>query len=198
MPQPPETKPPGQQQSSEPNQEKCSNCGAPIYNQGLQGLCPRCLLRPFHESLQNDQADELENLQIGPYEIVEELTGGAMGRVFKARQKPFQRIVALKVISGGLLASKETRARFRVEAEIAANLHHPNIVPIYEAGEWEGELFFSMEFIDGPRLDEAHRSKPFSPVVVAGLLVKIAGAVHFAHQRGILHRDIKPANILLD
>ena len=177
--------------------QKCLACGEALANPGLLGLCPRCLLRQVNNPVADD-LDELRDLRFGSYEIIEEIPGGGMSRVFKAKQKPINRIVALKFVSGGVLASRVARERFRHEAEIAASLRHPNIVPIYEVGEWEGQPFFSMQFIDGPRLDEAQRIKPFTPKDASWLMVKVAQTVHFAHQRGILHRDLKPGNILLD
>jgi WD40 repeat protein/predicted Ser/Thr protein kinase len=181
-----------------PHSQNCPGCGKPVANAGLLGLCAQCLLRQMAAEREPDGSGEISHLHFGSYEVIEEIFGGGMGRVFKAKQKPINRLVALKFVSGGVLASRVSRERFRHEVEIAASLRHPNIVPIFEVGEWEGQPFFSMEFIEGPRLDQAHQRKPLTQREAALLMIQIAETVHFAHQRGILHRDIKPANILLD
>jgi serine/threonine-protein kinase len=106
--------------------------------------------------------------------------------------------VALKVIGLGQLATTEHLKRFRLEAQAAARLDHPCIVPIYEVGEREGSCYFSMKFIDGGQLDEVARREPMSPRNAAELIAKLARTVHHAHEHGILHRDIKPSNILID
>jgi TolB-like protein/Flp pilus assembly protein TadD len=118
--------------------------------------------------------------------------------VFRARQKSLNRTVALKVISLGQWASKAHLKRFRLEAEAAARLEHPGIVPIHEVGERDGSCYFSMKFVEGGQLDEVARREPISIRRAAELIAKVARTVHYAHQHGILHRDIKPGNILLD
>src|SRR5213080_4148192 len=202
----------------------CRNCGAKVFSDAPQGLCTGCVLeaaigvavaggddpgRPASSmpattpddvaptSQKTARAAELLG-ELGDYELLDEVGRGGQGVVFRARQKSLNRTVALKVISLGQWASKAHLRRFRLEAEAAARLEHPGIVPIHEVGERDGSCYFSMKFVEGGQLDEVAKREPMPIRCAVELIAKVARTVHYAHQHGILHRDIKPGNILLD
>src|SRR5213592_1334900 len=204
----------------------CRKCGAKIFSDAPRGLCTACMLEtalgilPDAVAEVDSSAGSLDELsrdnakptsgvkeavraatmlgELGDYELLEEIGRGAQGVVFRARQKSLNRTVALKVISLGQWASKAHIRRFRLEAEAAASLDHPCIVPIYEVGEGDGSCYFSMKLIEGGQLDEVVRREPMPIRRAAGLIAKVARTVHYAHEHHILHRDIKPGNILID
>jgi TolB-like protein/tRNA A-37 threonylcarbamoyl transferase component Bud32/Tfp pilus assembly protein PilF len=204
----------------------CRKCGAKILSDAPECLCGRCVLKSalnnftdasvvggeggsarrgetmdeFGERVPPDRSTRAPELlgELGDYELLEEIGRGGQGVVFRARQKSLNRIVALKVISLGQWASKAHLKRFRLEAEAAARLEHPGIVPIHEVGERDGSCYFSMKFVEGGQLDEVVRRTPMSTRQAAELIAKVARTVQYAHEHGILHRDIKPGNILLD
>lgn len=145
----------------------------------------------------------------GDYELESEIARGGMGVVYRARQKSLNRTVAVKLILAGQLATPESVQRFRLEAEAAAQLHHPGIVQIYEIGEHETQHFFSMELVEGLSLAEcmgefrligkaSAAERRQQEQCIAELMARVARALDFAHQRGVLHRDLKPSNILID
>ena len=137
-------------------------------------------------------------VSFGDYELIEEIARGGMGVVYKARQRRANRIVALKMILSGRLAGREEVSRFFTEAEAAAKLDHPGIVPIFDVGEVDGQHYYSMGFVDGETLADRIHDGPIDTKEACEITAKIADAVQYAHECGVIHRDLKPANVLLD
>jgi WD40 repeat protein/predicted Ser/Thr protein kinase len=177
---------------SNPSNLHCVECGAPRPNRSGLGLCAVCAVRAALSA--PTQAPDL----VSDYQVLEEIARGGMGVVYRARQRSLDRIVALKVLLGANFAGDEGRQRLRNEAAATARLRHPNIVAIYEAGDLDGQPFFSMEFIEGQTLGEVLRDGPMTANRVARYAERIARAAHHAHAQGVIHRDLKPSNILID
>ncbi len=169
-----------------------------------EGVCSVCLFRTGLASRGNEDDEAFEPAiarmlkDFGHYELLQEIGRGGQGVVYRARQKSLNRMVALKVIGLAHWATEAHVKRFRLEAEAAASLNHPCIVPIYEVGERDGACYFSMGLVEGGQLDAVVKREAIPIRNAAELIAKLARTVHYAHEHGILHRDIKPGNILLD
>ncbi len=197
--------------------DHCDKCGAPLPADAPRGICPRCMMQdaleataqspPTHSSSTHPVPSRSSNRgaeiggklrYFGDYELLEKIAQGGMGIVYKARQVKLNRIVAVKMILGGQLATEADIQRFLTEAEAAANLQHPNIVSIHEVGEHEEQHYFSMDYVEGSNLSGFTRDNPLPAAQTAQITRTLADAIHYAHQRGTLHRDLKPSNVLID
>src|SRR5438552_2988114 len=182
----------------------CAECGATVFADAPEGVCSVCMFKTGLASLDKEDDKAFDPTvarmlkDFGDYELLEEIGHGGQGIVYRARQKSLNRIVALKVIGLAHWATEAHVKRFRLEAEAAASLNHPCIVPIYEVGERDGACYFSMGLVEGGQLDAVAKREPIPIRHAAKLIAKLARTVSYAHEHGILHRDIKPGNILLD
>ncbi|HEX8680603.1 MAG TPA: serine/threonine-protein kinase, partial [Chthoniobacterales bacterium] len=190
------------------NPTACESCGATT--RVAHGSCASCLLRAAADGDGEGSSEEFERVlneaevpdrhwRLGNYHILGEIGRGGMGVIYRARQRHSQRIVALKRVLSYHADSHERLQRFRREAEAAASLDHPNILPIYEVSETEeGFPFFSMKYATGGSLRDVGPALRSDPRACARLMAKVARAIEYAHGRGVLHRDLQPGNILLD
>lgn len=204
----------------------CSHCGRVPGTLRGEGLCPECLKRVALVETEEGVGADPEGIaddflpesarrfrwsnrlfhsladsggqRFGEYELIEPLGQGAMGEVFKARHVRLNRLVALKKIRPANRASEGERRRFLREAAAVARLNQPHIVTLYEAGEAEGQPYLAMEYVAGKTLAEVFGEKTLAPRQAAECLKKVAEAIHYAHEQGVLHRDLKPANVALD
>jgi hypothetical protein len=211
-----------------PSIRNCERCQRPLDGVAGGGLCPVCLaalarapwfdpeaphaatidLAPSTDSAPPVAAPEglPSNLTdtsrpigyFGDYELLEEIDRGGMGVIYRARQVSLDRLVAIKMIRAGVLASELDIVRFHAEARAAAGLRHPSIVAIHEVGEVEDRHYFSMEFVAGRNLAACVRERPWAGRRAARCLRAVAAAVDYAHHQGILHRDLKPSNVIID
>lgn len=188
----------------------CSQCGVLLQTGVAAGLCPRCLLLRALNPAESPQSTSLSSTAsapriVGPYVVQGEIARGGMGVVFRAHETNLGREVALKLLRGGEWATADFLDRFRNEARAAASLVHPNIVPVYAFGEDGGHWYIAMQLIQGGSLAGRIRGRASHSGAStqeqndsATILFKLAEAVHYAHQHGVLHRDLKPENVLLD
>jgi len=179
--------------------QKCGKCGAELTAFATEGFCSACMLEGALSSESANPANKLTlRRRFGDYELLEEIARGGMGVVYRAKQLGLNRTVAVKMILSGQFASEGELQRFRSEAEAVASLQHPSIVAVHEVGEHDSQLFFSMDYVEGPNLAQLVRDGPLASVRAAQCVKAVAEAIQYAHERGILHRDLKPSNILLD
>ncbi len=155
-------------------------------------------IRGFGDALAQGVGPGQQLSYVGNYELLEEIARGGMGVVYKARQTTLGRIVAVKMIVSGRLATEQDVQRFQVEAQAAAGLQHPNIVSIHEVGQHEGWHYFSMDYVEGRDLSAILRENLLPAKQAATYVRQMAEAIHYAHLQGTLHRDLKPSNILID
>ncbi len=176
-------------------QRQCPACDEPIPS-GVEGaLCPRCLL-----GLAGNEGGEVDDgtRRFADYELEGEIARGGMGVIYRARQLGLDRPVAIKMVAGEGLRSASGRMRFQIEAEAIASLDHPNIVSLFESGEQDGQLFYSMQLVTGGTLADDLKAGQTDQAEQLRRFLKVVRAVQYAHSKGILHRDLKPSNILLD
>lgn len=191
---------------------QCADCGTPLKPTGVQPICPACIFKRLSDTgttlfTAEEFAPRPSPIREGflsgmdflaEYELLEEIGRGGMGVIYKAHQPRLDRFVAVKVVHAASAAGELALRRFQSEVKVAAQLDHRNIVRVHDVGALDGCPCYSMEFFPGGSLSHRLGAIGQSPETAVRLLVKVARAVFFAHQRGVLHRDLKPANILLD
>lgn len=179
----------------------CPRCGAVLAAGTPEALCAACLFEAALEDVGEPPSSEASIPRprfFGDYELISEIARGGMGVVWRAQQVSLKRTVALKMLLAGSFASRDFVQRFYREAEAVARLDHPNIVPVYDVGQHDGQHYFTMRLVEGENLARRLQGRALPPRRAAEIIVTVARAVHYAHQHGVLHRDLKPANILLD
>ena len=189
--------------------QRCPECGAEVGPNAPDGACLVCAFKgallPVSEARTDSEvlAEPSPPMDArihysGDCQLLQEIARGGMGVVYRARQVSLDRIVALKMILAGRLASEADVQRFQHEAKSAASLAHANIVRIHEIGEHDGQHYYSMDFVQGQNLGQMVRQRPLPAQRAAQYLKTIAEAIHVAHQKGTIHRDLKPTNVLID
>lgn len=185
-----------------PPSQTCRQCGRALDPSQLGGVCAACLWEWFSDDDAPAPAPSSSErpvlLRLPGYEVLEEIARGGMGIVYRARQLDPAREVALKMLLPQQLGSPEVAQRFDLEARTLAGCEHPAILPIYQSGIHDGMPFFTMKLAAGGTLAQRRDRLVGRWQEIASLLVTVAEAVHFAHERGVLHRDLKPGNILFD
>ena len=189
-------------------QATCHRCGSRLQpaGDGTLPTCPTCI--PHHDTNVETKTSagdpppaahtDYRGKTFGSYKILEEISRGAMGVVYKARQQVLKRVVALKVLIAGDLATEAQVARFQREAQAAAKLRHPAIVPIHDVGVYDGKHYYTMDFIQGRPLSALVAAGEITPRRALDITFEVAQALDYAHAEGVIHRDIKPSNIMID
>lgn len=187
--------------SGSSDQPHHANPVSPI-GESLDSLETTSLWRSDTNSLQRNESDiAVDGIplpEIPGYEVLSRVAQGGMGVVYRARDLTLQRSVAIKMPRPGFINSQDDKQRFLLEAKSAARLRHPNICPIYEVREIEGQPFIAMAFIEGQTLKDWGHQQKTGPRVLAELMATLATAVQYAHGQGVLHRDLKPSNVIVD
>jgi eukaryotic-like serine/threonine-protein kinase len=182
---------------------RCPACSLRLPENRLDGLCPACLWKGLQELEEENPFPRGPRparwvMQVAGHDILDEIARGGMGIVYRARQLAPSRTVALKMLLPYQLGSADMTERFQLEVQALTELEHPAILPVYDVGEHEELPFFTMKLATGGTLARRKAEYAGNWRAIAELVAKLAGAVHFAHERGVLHRDLKPGNILFD
>lgn len=181
----------------EPVRERTRTSGAHSEEAQTPELSPTVTFEAGQAKSGSSEGKRDEITSLGNYEILDEIARGGMGIVYRARQQGLDRLVALKTIRAGEFADDQEVQRFRIEAEAAAKLRHPNIVTVFEVGEDSGRQFLAMELVEGPNLQTVIQKRQCTSSHVAKVVGILAEAIAYAHSQGVIHRDLKPSNILI-
>jgi WD40 repeat protein/predicted Ser/Thr protein kinase len=177
--------------------QRCGNCGATLDPNRAEGLCPRCAWVSLTQ-LDDARVNGHSLLGISGLEVLEEIARGGMGIVYLARQFEPDRLVALKMLLPHQVSREGMRHRFGLEIQAIAGLEHPSILPVYQVGEHDQLPYFTMKYASGGTLSQKKEELSGDWRAIAELMARLAEAVQFSHERGVLHRDLKPGNILFD